>query len=299
MPIATSPLRYPGGKTALLETVAETMRLNKIDRGRYVEPYAGGGGLALSLLYAGHVTSIQLNDVDVAIAALWRAMLDRPEDLIEMMMAVPVTVEEWERQRLLYLAGPRTDETELALATLFLNRTNRSGIIKTGGIIGGKKQTGNYLIDCRFNKETISARIRRIAKYRNRIEFTSEDALDFIRKRREAPDHRSFMFIDPPYFKAGADLYTSFYRPEDHLDVAEAIGELDRPWMLTYDTAPEIMRMYRGNRQFRFDQLYSAQTKRMGVELMVVSKGLRLPASVRERQCHKPQYRTARVASSA
>ncbi|MEM7515324.1 MAG: DNA adenine methylase [Planctomycetota bacterium] len=291
MPIATSPLRYPGGKTALLETVAETMRLNKIDRGQYIEPYAGGGGLALSLLFAGHVSSIHLNDVDVAIAALWRAMLERSEDLIEMMEAVPITVEEWERQRFLYLAGHATDPMELALATLFLNRTNRSGIIKTGGIIGGRAQAGKYLIDCRFNKQTIAARIRRIAKYRKRIVFTSEDALDFIRSRKERPAHRSFIFIDPPYFKAGADLYTSFYRPEDHLDVAEAIGELDRPWMLTYDTAPEIMAMYKNNRQFRFDQLYSAQKKRTGVELMIVSKGLRLPAAIRERQSHRPQYR--------
>jgi len=295
MPIATSPLRYPGGKTALLGTVSEIMRLNNLDRGHYLEPYAGGGGLALSLLFAGHVTQIHLNDVDPAIAAFWRAVLDHTEDFIAAIDAVPVTVEEWSRQRFIYLAGESADHDDLALATLFLNRTNRSGIIKTGGIIGGKAQTGKYTIDCRFNKETIKARIRRIARYRSKIHFTSQDALEFLRDRRDAPEYRSFMFIDPPYFQAGSNLYTSFYRADDHLKVAEAIGGLDRPWLLTYDTAPEIMSMYPDNRQFRFDQQYSAHTKRIGVELMIASKGLRLPALIRERQSHRPQYRKTKI----
>jgi hypothetical protein len=59
---------------------------------------------------------------------------------------------------------------------------NRSGIIKTGGVIGGKAQTGSYLIDCRFNKEDLEARLRRIAKYASRITFTSIEVGAFLDK---------------------------------------------------------------------------------------------------------------------
>lgn len=283
----------------MVRLVSTIMRMNGVDRGVYIEPYAGGGGLALALLFDGHVSSIRLNDVDPAIGALWRCILDRTEEFVAAIEAVPITVEEWECQRTIYLAGPADDDLRLALATLFLNRTNRSGIIKTGGIIGGKAQTGRYTIDCRFNKDAIVARIRRIAKYRRRIAFTQFDALDFLREHRGTPDYRSFMFIDPPYYAAGADLYTSFYNDADHADLAAVISAIERPWILTYDPAPEISTLYRWNRQYAFDQFYSAQTKRTGTELLIASKGLRLPAEVRARQHFRPQYRTPRPTLTA
>ncbi len=40
--------------------VSAILRENKLDRGHYVEPFAGGGGLALSLLYKGDVGEIHL-----------------------------------------------------------------------------------------------------------------------------------------------------------------------------------------------------------------------------------------------
>lgn len=279
----------------MVRLVSTIMQANGVDRGVYIEPYAGGGGLALALLFDGHVSAIRLNDVDPAIAALWRCMLDRTAALVAAIEAVPVTVEEWDRQRETYLAGPTgNDELPFALSTLFLNRTNRSGIIKTGGIIGGRRQEGRYLIDCRFNKQTICERIQRLARYRSRITFTQTDALDFLKEHQGTPDYRSFMFIDPPYFAAGADLYTSFYDAADHAELAEVISAIERPWIVTYDLAPQISTLYRWNRQFTFDQLYSAQTKRTGTELLIASKGLRLPQDVRDRQHFRPQYREPR-----
>lgn len=41
---------------------------------------------------------------------------------------------------------------EIGFATFFLNRTNRSGILKAG-VIGGKAQLGKWKIDVRFNKK--------------------------------------------------------------------------------------------------------------------------------------------------
>jgi len=285
-----SPLRYPGGKSALLKMVSSILRLNKIDRGHYVEPFAGGGGLALSLLFKGDVAEIHLNDVDPAIAALWMSILNSAEDLIDLMMTTPISIEERARQKAIYLDGS-DGQLSLGFSALYLNRVNRSGIIKTGGVIGGLAQNGNYRMDCRFNREDLASRIRRIAKYSGRIHFSSLDARTFLQSIDDILPQRSLIYADPPYFAKGAELYTSAFKINDHESLRDRLLSLKSRWILTYDNVPEIRSLYKARRQFAFDINYSAQIKRVGKELLVSAKGLRLPEELRARQVHRPQYR--------
>lgn len=288
-----SPLRYPGGKSCLHGLVAQILRLNRLERAHYAEPYAGGAGLALSLLFGGHISEVHLNDVDRSVWAFWHSVLNDTDALVQRIETAPVDMAEWHRQREVYLHPQDFDDLSLGFATFFLNRTNRSGIIKGAGVIGGLDQTGNYKIDCRFNRPDLVKRIRRIAKYRSRIHLYRSDALNFIDDMDEALPTRSFLCIDPPYFNKGSSLYTSFYNPADHLAVSQAVLGFDRPWVLTYDNTPEISHLYKARRQFSFDVNYSVQTKRIGTELLVASKGLKLPPEVRERLFYRPQYRAA------
>lgn len=293
---SNSPLRYPGGKTCLYDLAARILRINRLERCHYAEPYAGGAGLALSLLFEGHVAAVHLNDLDRTIWAFWTSVLDRTDELVDRVRRTPVDMGEWHRQREVYLHSGEFDDLSVGFATFFLNRTNRSGIIKGAGVIGGLSQEGDYKIDCRFNREELIRRIRRIAKYRTRISLYRQDALAFLDQMERQLPTRSFFCIDPPYFNKGSSLYTSFYDPRDHLAVSQAVLALERPWILTYDAAPEIARLYKSRRQFGFDVHYSLQTKRVGTELLVASKGLRLPSETRERLVHRPQYRAVRGA---
>lgn len=290
---STSPLRYPGGKTCLYDLAGRILRLNKLERGHYAEPYAGGSGLALSLLFGGHVGHIHLNDIDRSIWAFWHSVLYETEALVERVITAPVDMDQWHRQRQIYLSPADYDDLTLGFAAFFLNRTNRSGIIKGGGVIGGLDQTGNYKIDCRFNRPELAKRIRRIARYRSRISLYRMDALMFIEAMDCQLPARCFFCIDPPYFNKGSSLYTSFYNPADHLAVSQAVIGLERPWILTYDNTPEISHLYKARRQYSFDVNYSVQTKRIGTELLVASKGLKLPSEVRDRLVYRPQYRAA------
>ena len=155
-----SPLRYPGGKSALHNLVSDIIHANGLDGGHYAEPFAGGGGLAHSLLFEGIVREIHLNDIDPAIAAFWRAILEQNDELCAMIETTPVTIEQWHDQKKIYARFfEQRDDLQLGFATLFLNRTNRSGIIKGAGVIGGLRQTGNYLLDCRFNKVDLIRKI--------------------------------------------------------------------------------------------------------------------------------------------
>ena len=275
-----SPLRYPGGKSALEGMVTSIICKNGLLGGHYAEPFAGGGGLALSLLFSGVVRNVHLNDVDPAISSLWQSLLDHTDDFVELLQGTAVTVDEWHRQREIYLSCDASNVVRLGFATLFLNRTNRSGIIKGAGMIGGLRQTGNYLLDCRFNKDDLEKRIRRISKYRHRITFTALDALDFLDGLDERLPKQTLVMADPPYYAKGSNLYTSYYEEADHSVLAKQILNLKLPWITSYDNCVPIAQLYKKRRQYEFSIQYSAQTKRLGSELMIASKGLRVPADL-------------------
>ena len=289
----TSPLRYPGGKSCLLETASAILRLNGLERGHYVEPYAGGCGLALSLLYGGYVADIHVNDIDPSIWAFWHCVLYETEAFLSMVTSTPITIDEWLRQRETHRRQDTQNTLELGFSTFFLNRTNRSGIIKGAGVIGGIGQNGSYKLDCRYNNDDLMRRIVRVGRYKDQIHLSNLDAIRFLDEKSRALPKSSLFFIDPPYYKKGADLYTSFYEPEDHALLATKVTSLSHPWVVTYDDVPEVRRLYRDRRQFSFDISYSLREKRMGTEILIAAKGLKIPDTLRERQVNRPQYRAA------
>lgn len=288
----TSPLRYPGGKACLLGMVSSILRINKLERGHYAEPYAGGCGLALSLLFGGYVDQLHINDLDRSVWAIWDSILNRGDDFIQLINQTNVTAEEWHRQKAVFEQASECDNLKLGFSAFFLNRTNRSGIIKNAGMIGGFRQEGAYKLDCRFNKDDLIARIKRIHRYKSKIHLSNMDALEFLEVANERLPSDTFFCIDPPYFNKGASLYTSYYEPADHKALSKVVLGMKQPTIVTYDKCDEIKVLYRERRQFDFGLNYSAQVKRIGTELLIASKGLRVPPNMRGSQSHRPQYRT-------
>ena len=282
----SSPLRYPGGKSCLFELTSNLLKHNGLTHGHYAEPFAAGAGLALSLLYSGHVAEISINDIDPSIWAFWYAVLNETDELIHLIRTTSVTIDEWHRQREVHRGSTAVDPLLLGFAAFFLNRTNRSGVIKGGGVIGGFEQLGIYKIDCRFNVEDLVKRIRRVARYRSQIHLSKLDANDFLDTCRDLPP-RSLLFIDPPYFKKGPGLYTSFYRPADHAALADRIGRIETPWVVTYDDTPEIRHLYSCHPQFSFNLHYSLNDKRIGQELLIASEAVGMPPEEGRRQADR------------
>lgn len=274
---SASPLRYPGGKACLFNLATDFLRVNSLHQRNYVEPYSGGCGLALSLLFSGHVTHVHLNDLDRAIWAFWKSVLDHTDDLVDLIKMTDVTMEEWQRQRAVQFRKADADILELGFSTFFLNRTNRSGIIHSGGVIGGKEQKGEWKLDCRYNKDDLIKRIIRVSSYKNRISIYNEDAESFMSRIGISIPSTSVMYVDPPYYEKGSQLYKNSYRRSDHERIAQCLYDLTNPWFLTYDNVEPIRELYRNFASVELDIGYSVQTKRRGSEVMVASKGLRLP----------------------
>ena len=274
--IYPSPLRYPGGKRKLARFIADTMLENGMAGGVYVEPFAGGASVALTLLFQEYVDRVIINDLDRSIYAFWHAVLNDTEKLCSRIADTAITVEEWERQREVQAAKDTVDLLDLAFSTFFLNRTNRSGII-TGGIIGGKKQAGNWHMDVRFNKDNLIKRIEKISLYSKRIQLHGLDAMDFVRLIVGELGDRTLIYFDPPYYSKGRALYVNHYKHQDHEQLAGFIQGLDVPWILTYDRTPQILDMYAGVKKRVLSLNYTAANKKKAYEMIAFSNGLFIP----------------------
>lgn len=271
-----SPLRYPGGKLKVVDYVKRLLEVNDLCGGTYIEPYAGGASVALSLLYSKHAARIKINDIDRSIYAFWYAVLEETEGLCRLITDTPVNMETWERQREVQARKADADLLDLGFSTFFLNRTNRSGIL-SGGVIGGKEQTGNFKIDARFNKKDLIERIEHIVGYADLIELTSMDAVALIKRYKRAPAAKTFCYLDPPYYVKGQDLYLNYYRDEDHKDIADAIMKFKGQWIISYDAVDFISELYKDYRQKDYYLSYSAGNPSKGKEIMVYSNGLIIP----------------------
>ena len=242
----------------------------------YVEPFAGGAGVALRLLVDGEVEKVRINDLNPGIAAFWRTMFGDPVGFVRRIETDPVDMKAWHAHREVYLNPSDANDETLGFATFFLNRCNRSGIL-TARPIGGLDQSGKWLIDARFNREGLADRVRKLGDFADRVIITELDAVAMLAGVSN-DEEESFAYIDPPYLVQGDQLYMNGLSMEDHERFAKALGELECRWLLTYDADTRITEdLYSGYRCLEFDIRHNAHKHHLGKEFAVFSPDLVVP----------------------
>lgn len=271
-----SPLRYPGGKGRLSNFFKLILLNNNLCDCIYVEPYAGGAGIALSLLFQEYVSRIIINDIDYGVYCFWKAVLDDTDLMLKKIFDTDATTDEWKKQKFILQNQKDFTPNEVAFSVFFLNRTNRSGILH-GGIIGGKNQTGKWKMDARYNKPELAKRVIRIARYKQRIDLHNLDAIELINKINNENMKKIFYYLDPPYYVRGQELYINHYNESDHVTIHDTIANLQNNWVISYDNVEEIRSLYKSYRQIIYDYAYHAANHYWGKEIILFSNNLNIP----------------------
>lgn len=239
-----SPLRYPGAKRQLTPVIESIIRANVPPPRLLVEPFCGGATTSLRLVGSGAVEHVILADKDPLVASFWYTAAFDTTWLINRMKEEEVTVARWDWWRA-YEPSSRRDQ---ALKCLFLNRTTFSGILHgRAGPIGGRSQTSDYKIDCRFGKNGLERRIRAIGNLADTGRIIDvwwgewRTTLERITQEYQHLDSSEIaVYLDPPYVEKAPYLYEWSFADQGHKDLAEALrGCDDFRWLLSSGSAAE------------------------------------------------------------
>jgi DNA adenine methylase len=278
-----SPLRYPGGKGGLTDFLVQVIELNDLRGCAYFEPYAGGAGAALGLLRNGVVDRIHINDADLRIYSFWRAALVENQRFVSEIFSVPLTIEEWYKQREVCLRPETYSEFEIGFAAFYMNRCNRSGVLSGAGPIGGYEQSGKWKLGVRFNREALAERLLALVRMSEKIQVTNLDAIAFLKSKLPSGLGRSnaFVYLDPPYVDNGQRLYLNSYSRGDHAMVSKYLdAQSILPWVMSYDDTELIRLLYSRHRVDYLPIRYSLQNKRSTKELFISPHRIALPTNM-------------------
>lgn len=273
-----SPLRYPGGKGRLGPWLSSVIEHNSLKGGWYVEPYAGGAGAALYLLLQNYVERIVINDADPLIYAFWRSVVYQTESFVQVIRETPVTMATRAWCQAVATNHKSHAQLEKGFAAFLLNRTSRSGILG-GGVIGGKDQTGTYRLDARYQKQELISRMLAIGALRKRITVVGMDALDMLIDCSPGFPSKTLIYMDPPYYDKGSQLYLHHYQHGDHESIAHHASFIRHPLLVSYDDCSEVRRLYKGMTSAEFTLQYSTHLTRPVAKEVLFYSNLALPSA--------------------
>lgn len=245
-------LRYPGSKERIADAIVGTFPsamqfgLWSASLGwEYREPFFGGGGVGFRLLdILNRQCAVRINDADRGIAALWAAVRDEPAALCAMVNAFEPTVESFDKLKAAD-GEAVADDVEAGFAKLALHRISFSGLgAMAGGPLGGYGQATEYKVGCRWNAKGICKEIRRLSETMNGFPCFRVTTGDFEVAMQGAAE-RCFVYLDPPYYEKGPELYRLSMEDDDHARLAHLLRNARFQWALSYDNHPYILSLYK------------------------------------------------------
>ena len=280
--------RYPGGKKKLFEIVrAELLKQCSFEDLEYREPFWGGGGVGIRLIEKHkEIKKLWINDWDSALCCLWYCVLQYKKELIAKIKDFTPSVEAFyqyksELSSLQGIDGNKplksTEIIELGFKKLVIHQLSYSGLgTMSGGPLGGVKQASKYKIDCRWSPKTLCNKIEKIHALLVQVEYikcTNKDFTEII----DNYDNDAIIYLDPPYYEQGANLYQHSFTEVQHTKLAESLKNCGHKWILSYDDCEPIRNLYSWARIISFDVGYSitaTKEKDSGKRLSTTKKEL-------------------------
>lgn len=264
-------LRYPGGKTKIKKTIlSKLIKIydNDNDINEYREPFFGGGSIGLEFIKESpNIKNFWLNDKDFGIYALWKSVLSNPTELKFLVREFVPTVGKFYEFKNDLLFGEKSDDiVNIGFKKLAIHQISYSGLgTKSGSPQGGKSQKSKYKIDCRWSPNHICKNIDNINNLfcsRN-IKITNLDFSEIL------DGGEALIYLDPPYYEKGGELYQYSFNFWDHLKLAESLKLTKNKWLLSYDDCSEIRKLYSWAQTEEINLNYTINSSRNKNELLI------------------------------
>jgi DNA adenine methylase len=232
-------IRYPGSKDKHLRFLESYFPSFNYEKG-ICEPFAGTASVTFYMLQGKFVDYYHINDFDSGIAALWNTVKTQPEDLKQKIKSYKPNVKDFYK----FKNEEADNDFDKAFQKIVIHQISFSGLgMMAGGPLGGREQKGAYNVLSRWRPEKISANIEKCSNLLNSADgkITNESWETVL---TEANDNGRFIYLDPPYYERGANLYIA--GDIDHAAMAEELQSKDN-WLLSYNDLPEIRKLYKKN----------------------------------------------------
>jgi DNA adenine methylase len=250
---AMSFFRYPGGKSKLRDQIAKCLADQAGNDGlQYREAFFGGGSIGLKLLNdRPDIKNIWINDFDKGIACLWTSVIRYIEDLKDRVLDFKPSVEAFhqfkaELPALDIMPTQRGQIVDIGFKKLAIHQISYSGLgTKSGGPLGGEEQKSQYKIDCRWSPKYICKKADNLHQKFAAISVEEEMCTNLDFSELLTKNHcEALIYLDPPYFVKGNELYQHGFNLADHVRLADLLRKCKHPWVLSYDDCKEIRELY-------------------------------------------------------
>jgi len=233
-------LRYPGGKTKLLNFLDEYLPKNNEILGNYIEPFIGGGSVFLSIKPINAI----LSDLNNELIELYKGIRNFPNKVWENFCSFP-------EGRKAYYAIRDSDYYKQPLAfraarTLYLNRTCFKGMWR-------HSPNGNFNVGYGGEERRWVITHQNIVELSKLLKKAKLTVSDFERVLDNVSDG-DFIFLDPPYKPGQKELKESHYTYskftfEDQVRLSNKLRDIsklkDVRWIMTNSFHLEICNLYK------------------------------------------------------
>lgn len=228
-----SPLRYPGGKSRAINTIANLIP----DFEEFREPFVGGGSVFIYAKQKFKDKKFWINDLYFDLYKFWEVSQKDIQNLISQIYLWREKFDDGKQlHKFLNENLMSFNDLERAAAFFIYNRITFSGTSLSGGF-------SQAAFEERFTESSIQ-RLRDISQVLSDAVITNYDYSDVVKKEGE----NVFIFLDPPYYSAtksalygkNGNLHKSF----DHERFAETMKSCNHKWLITYDDCEYIRELF-------------------------------------------------------
>ena len=240
-------------------------------------PFIGAGNETVRLIKKRRLKSLWINDLDPGITSFWKAVNFYPLKFLHKIKKYTPSVDDFYKFKSILedLESPPKgveDVTDIALIKLVIHQISYSGLgVMAGGPIGGKTQASKYTVDCRWNPSKLSKRIIDVNNLFKQIDDLRITTWDFEAVLSDKKCD-GLIYLDPPYFEQGPQLYQHSFSQWDHWRLSEILFNSHKNWILSYDDHPVIRQFYSFANLYEIDASYSITGQRKKGELIITKK---------------------------